>query len=583
MLTETIRYLKNNLPTVTNVSAASSTAINGNVLKLETYSTFKTLNDKWISGNDFTTKTLFEDFLFMDRANNDIGDKFTVDTFTIKEAIEFNEDGTMMDLISRILGDNKFVFFAMPAYVNFYNLQKAVKEGEDIPYDIPNSMFGTYLNVDYINSKPTFLCVYVGKESENINSDNKSNVFDSDSMDLTKPAKNTLATSQVNIDKKKSNLVVGFNVDFGIQNQNIFKDLSLDMSEKKNTAETYRINEEIASSASGNKVAQQSQSMYNIYRTRSYTCEVTSMGNVMIQPTMYFNLRHVPLFRGTYWIKDVDHNIDEKEFKTKFTGVKMSLFSLPDPDNYLASINKNLLERIKPDAINRNLNDWPTVTGFTTDPNAVLSNTPLLDTEGACKSKLDVKYETFSSVPAQNRPITGDEYKTKLNVISDINIKRLLFGTTILCPSNTYNGQLYDQINVNNYNLFGFLLDKPYYASIEDFFKNNSYACVVVNNISYPHIDFVSYEKCIDMAFALYGPLSIFITELYNKSTEFDPSRKFADVLTRIYIGYIQNTWPTTLTLNADNLYSNPRISATDPEAFDAYLDIFERVVNIIN
>ena len=43
--------------------------------KLEQYQVFKTLNDKWVSGEEFSNKYLFEDFLFYDVANRDVGDK----------------------------------------------------------------------------------------------------------------------------------------------------------------------------------------------------------------------------------------------------------------------------------------------------------------------------------------------------------------------------------------------------------------------------------------------------------------------------------------------------------------------------
>ena len=39
---------------------------------------------------------------------------------------------------------------ALPAYINFYGIQSALSQGNPVPPDIPNSLFGTYLNVDYI-------------------------------------------------------------------------------------------------------------------------------------------------------------------------------------------------------------------------------------------------------------------------------------------------------------------------------------------------------------------------------------------------------------------------------------------------
>lgn len=584
MITETIRFLKKNLPSVTPVSAVNPISnMEGNVLKLETYSTLKTLNDKWISGGDFQTKTLFEDFLFMDRSNNDIGNKFTVDLFEIKSFLENNDKATMMDIVSKILGDNNFIFFAMPAYINFYNLQKSVRENEEIPYDVPNSLFGTYLNVDYINSKPKFLCMYVGKGSENLPNDSEFNKFDSDSMDLTKPSKQTLSSSKENLDKEKSNLVVGFNVDFGIQNQNIFKDLSLDMSEHKNTAETFKIQSQIANSASGDKVAQQSTSLYSIYRTRSYTCGVTSMGNVMIQPTMYFNLRHVPLFRGAYWIHEVTHDIDDKGFKTDFKGIRMPIFSFPDPDSYTASINKSLVERIKPEAIKTGLNNWPMANGFTRDPNATLNNTPLKGVDEECKDNLNSAYSTYSGVPAETRVISGDDLKNNLSAYT-VNLKALLYGTAMRNPSNRRNGDNQEQISTFNYNLFGFDLVQKYGGSIASTYLNKTYTCVSIENKTTPIVNFKSYQQCIEMANAIYGPMIPIIPQVAALSLEPTPERKIADALSRFYITLIENKWTKRTNPNKDDIFNNSdvlrTIEAYGPNsptgALKSYIDIFE-------
>ena len=88
----------------------------------------------------------------------------------------------------------------------------------------------------------------------------------------------------------------------------------------------------MANQAAGDKVAQQTTSLYNIYRTRSYTCSVSSMGNMMIQPTMYFNLRHVPMFYGPYFITNVNHDITINGFETSFEGIRQPIFAFPSID-----------------------------------------------------------------------------------------------------------------------------------------------------------------------------------------------------------------------------------------------------------
>jgi hypothetical protein len=60
--------------------------ISGDQSKVENYEVFKALNDKWISGNDFKTKTLFEDVLLLDRASRNIGEKVLIDVYKYNQA-----------------------------------------------------------------------------------------------------------------------------------------------------------------------------------------------------------------------------------------------------------------------------------------------------------------------------------------------------------------------------------------------------------------------------------------------------------------------------------------------------------------
>ena len=67
---------------------------------------------------------------------------------------------------------------------------------------------------------------------------------------------------------------------------------------------------------------------------------------MMIQPTMYFNLRYVPMFTGPYWITDVSHSISPGEFMTTFSGVRISKYSFPSVKELTMSVNVDILERI---------------------------------------------------------------------------------------------------------------------------------------------------------------------------------------------------------------------------------------------
>jgi len=348
IMTQIFSTLNKKIPTINVETQTQTPTLDGKVTPQQLYYTFKTLNDRWIAGGDFQTKTIFEDFLFLDRANRDIGDKIVVDLEDIKYIVTNPSNGAsgLLTVINSLIKEAGMYFMALPSYVNFYGIQEVGSTNSPINYDIASSAFGTYLDVDYQDSRPKFLCYYVGKPSEHLEmNQNVDYRFRGDGSDLSNPTKNTLSENQQNkTDWGKSNKVVGFAVDFGTRNQNMFKSVSLDQSQYRNTSESFSVLSGLAQVASGQKAAQQSTSLFNLYRTRSYTCGVSSMGNVMIQPTMYFNLRHVPMFEGAYLITDVTHDINAGgSFDTNFNGTRIPLFALPDVDKLVASVNKNLL------------------------------------------------------------------------------------------------------------------------------------------------------------------------------------------------------------------------------------------------
>jgi hypothetical protein len=80
----------------------------------------------------------------------------------------------------------------------------------------------------------------------------------------------------------------------------------------------------------------------------------------MIQPTMYFYLKNIPMFRGSYWITEVTHNIKGNNITTSFKGTRIPYASLPDPkDSFMSSyralfdkITKSAMARVKQESLN---------------------------------------------------------------------------------------------------------------------------------------------------------------------------------------------------------------------------------------
>jgi hypothetical protein len=213
--------------------------------------------------------------------------------------------------------------------------------------EFANDMFGTHPNVDYRNSGPKMVCFYAGKPSEHPQINKPEYAYQDDGIYFQKLDRNTLIDNLVNKnDWGKSNRVVGFTVDMGLQNQNVFTNISVSQDNGKPTSETLQQLNDMANQAGNRKTSTQNVSLYNLYKTRSYGCTIQMMGNAMIQPMMYFNLRHVPMFAGSYMILGVNHTITPGNFTTQFEGVRQSIFSLPDVDSYIQGILTNLVNTV---------------------------------------------------------------------------------------------------------------------------------------------------------------------------------------------------------------------------------------------
>jgi hypothetical protein len=65
----------------------------------------------------------------------------------------------------------------------------------------------------------------------------------------------------------------------------------------------------------------------------------------MIQPTMYFYLRYIPLFSGLYLITKVSHSIQPNNVVTNFEGVRMSSLNFPLVSEFVSTLTKEILEK----------------------------------------------------------------------------------------------------------------------------------------------------------------------------------------------------------------------------------------------
>ena len=64
---------------------------------------------------------------------------------------------TVYGLLGLIYEKNNFTFIPTPAYTNFYGRNSRTRENEPLPQDVPNDLFGTFMEVDTRDSRPRML------------------------------------------------------------------------------------------------------------------------------------------------------------------------------------------------------------------------------------------------------------------------------------------------------------------------------------------------------------------------------------------------------------------------------------------
>lgn len=404
--------------------------IEGPQSKIELWGTFKALNDKWIAGNDFKQKTLFEDVLLLDRASRNIGDVILCDIYKLKNRLNMiNVDMDMQGFVNSFLVENNFHVMSIPGYINFYNVQDAQKNAKpklDNTSEFANTLFGTYLNVDYRESSTKMVCFYTNQPSMHVDvKDNVDYVFRDDSFELTKASNNPLAENQVEKkDWDKSNKCVGFSVDIGPQNQSIFHGFNVSQGNGQSTEESLKVINDMANQAGNRSVGVQNVSLYNLYKNRSYSCTVSMMGNAMMMPTMYFNLRYVPMFHGPYMILKVTHSITPGNFETIVEGIRQPTASLPKVGEFLQILKTNLVNSIIEESKRQKEAQNTTTTTSTdvkTEQNQVTNSTTTNQPNTASANQTctaNTAYSTFTLEQPVKQSLTANELSSLVSAAS---------------------------------------------------------------------------------------------------------------------------------------------------------------------
>ena len=249
----------------------------------------KIIYDSWIAGHDEKNlsynacggsgQNLFDFFRFIDRAFNDIGDIACINLDSVANLTDSLESPVYY-FLAKILRDNNFILQILPSYINFKDPSEVAK------------MFKPITNISDRNSNsgPTYLCIYGNGNSEVLNINEQSRyTFTNDGFDILKNPPADISTS-------KNTKLVAFRVSFGSENQSLFKSVALNQQEHRKTAEYHAALAELIDKRGGTQRSYKGTDLYSMYRTRSYTCNVESLGCMNIQPMMYFQLDNVPFF-----------------------------------------------------------------------------------------------------------------------------------------------------------------------------------------------------------------------------------------------------------------------------------------------
>jgi hypothetical protein len=133
------------------------------------------------------------------------------------------------------------------------------------------------------------------------------------------------------------------------------------------------------------------------------------MGNALIQPAMYFNLRNVPLFSGPYMITSIQHRISENGFDTTFEGQRQAFYNLPSVDNILQALATTILETLKTrlEIQEKEINDKNNIIaqkeGIISKIN---SDKNVLTTNQNCSSRLNSSFSEFTNTTPTQTSIT---------------------------------------------------------------------------------------------------------------------------------------------------------------------------------
>lgn len=287
--------------------------------KLAIYEVFKHLYDRWkfgVENNDITniSKITINDFKFRDAVDRGMDETLNANIDKVIQLLlsvyKGDVDMSIYEFLFEICKISDCLLLSLPC--DTFNNINSTEKLKNIfkPY--------SYMSVAKSEMHPTFVVTYRQKDSQHLNMSADESQYCDDGIDFL---------NSITLPYGIKNELGVFGVTYSLGNQSFFKDVQVSMDKPKVTEQSIASTLQIAQTGSKNSAASYGVSyhdLYDTYSNHSYQCTVTMMGNAQIAPMMYFQLNNVPLFKGGYYIQNVEHSITKEGMKTTFTGTRLS-------------------------------------------------------------------------------------------------------------------------------------------------------------------------------------------------------------------------------------------------------------------
>ena len=325
-------------------------------IKLAMYIYIKNLWNRWFimsSEEKFSVANYMKHFIFMDSLYRNIGSILHINCEKLYDALSnINGKSMMFQLLSSITTEHNCLFFGFPDYFGFGDdeIEQANASVNDL--DPVSKIADMFTPIPYTQKAPLstsnkFVVMLIYNQSENVSDFNgyKNDGFDIFSHDESilkniipvtfhTPAISSAlkdVTPEIKQVRRYGYNIPSFGVSFARQNNSLFKNIAINMSNPIATEQSIDALSMIAEKGGANdkSICFYGQDLFPVYSGYSYTCTVEMMGDAQIMPLMYFQLMNIPMFRGTYMIYSVTHTMRPGDMTTTFKGMKLSRNALP--------------------------------------------------------------------------------------------------------------------------------------------------------------------------------------------------------------------------------------------------------------